>query len=101
MMPLRLDRLLATVRTVEIPFDDGALTVTYRAGRINSALAAAPTVDGLVQIIESWDLVVDEGGAPYPVDQASIARLPDAVVVRIAQAIYADSMSPASSRAGD
>lgn len=84
-------------KTIEVPFGDETLTVTYRPEALTPAMLVAmdeakttkqqmDVVAGLLaEMVASWDLTV--GGEPYPLEKDALLQLPLGFLNTVFQAL--------------
>lgn len=100
-MPVTLAHLIADTRTLSIPVGDDTLTVTYRPSGLTPAtegklheLASAERAGGmlvtfLLDMLTGWDLL-GEDGAPLPITDEVLSRLPLTFLARLVEALSGD-----------
>lgn len=94
-MVVTLAKMAANTATIQIPYGGDVVNVTFYPGRVtdkNVALLdgnADETNEGLLTLIKSWDLMLDED-TPCPIDLEHLADVPWDFKVDVARAIMRD-----------
>lgn len=94
MAGVTLSELVSGLRTINVPFGEHVLRVTYRLsertpeanGRMN---VLAPATELIGQLVASWDLT-DDSGSMIPLDEEHLAGVPVPLLRRIIAAIIGD-----------
>lgn len=98
---MQLSKITSQRQALEIPIGEDTLNITYRPQAVTLELVdrkeQALTQPGealaltLCDLVESWDLVDDGTGTPYPLQLASVRKLPLEFVNLVLEAILKDS----------
>lgn len=87
-MPLTIAALAARKATLTFPYLGDEVTITYRVGLYTPAFEERPLFEGMADIVESWDVVGEDG--PYPITLESLSALDEAFVREVARQIARD-----------
>lgn len=101
---MELKELLGT-RTIDVPWGDNVINVTYRLGertatKTGNLTTVGTVVDAVVLLVESWDITVD--GKPVPIEKDELdAKVPITVLRKIATYVLQDDGLGEASRSSD
>ncbi len=95
-MPVTLANMAAKVASMSMSWEGETLHIAYFPGKFTDSMLIS--IDGnteqlnevLIAVIQSWDLLLEPGGDPIPLDKEHLDQVPYPLKLHIGYAIAVD-----------